>query len=503
MLATALPLLQARTQPPTVPASSGPPGLAAAGASSTSSSPAAAPRAWLTEPVEARHEGYRSIFIELPVPEGAATPLGTISGTAYLKDPPRNGGKAAPRPLLFLFNGGPGASSTPLHLNAIGPRRFIERPGRTPERQLEPNTQTVLDAMDLVFIDPPGTGFSQVFETGRSALWTTETDARVAAGFVRCWLKKLGRENSPVYIGGQSYGGFRLASMMRYASDLPPLSGLVFISPLLDASATSASVGNELAYALQFPSMVVAAWQHGKGQRGEQGRSVEEVFSRAEDFARGVYLPALLEGSRLSAKRAGLVAARMSGLLGMSPGELLAQRLRPDSEQFLTTVLGRPEARLGRLDTRVIGSTAPPPPGRPTNDPSLVVSSAPAGRSLTPTEAYFREELNVPITRKYVPLSFTVNGGWNYFDRSIADGFYINPTRYVAEVMRQQPALRLLYVGGYYDMAVPVAAAQYALEHADLPMARVQMQLLPGSHNPYDDEANLQRFTQRLREFVR
>lgn len=451
---------------------------------------------WLRAPLVAQQDGYTSTFIELPLPDEAA-PKATISGTAYTK--PATG--ATPRPVLFLFNGGPGASSTPLHLNAIGPKRFVERSGREPARQLEPNAFTVLDRMDLVFIDPVGTGFSQVFEAGKSSYWGTESDAKAVAAYIRHWVKAMEREQAPVYIGGQSYGGFRLASLMKFADELPQLRGLVFISPMLDATLMSSAPGNELAYGVQLPSMAVASWQHGKGDRTAQGQTVQEVFDRANAFARDVYVPALLEGSRLPRERQDTVATRLSALLGLPREELLRQRLRPDSEKFLTGVLGEDGKRLGRLDTRVIGSSRPPPPGKPTNDPSLVVSAS-TGPALTPTEAYFRNELKVPVERKYVPLSFTVNGAWNYFDLPMQEGMYLNATRHVGTAMRANANLRLLYVGGYYDMATPIAAAVYAFEHADLPMDRVRFQLLPGSHSPYDDEPNLQRFTQTLREFV-
>lgn len=454
---------------------------------------------WLQAPVVAAHEGYTSTFFELPLPEGSASPVATISATMYTK--PSESGKP-PRPLLVLFNGGPGASSTPLHLNGLGPKRYVERAGRTPEKQLESNPFTVLDTMDLVFVDPVGTGFSQVLEAGKSRYWATEADARAAATLIRHIVKATQREGAPVYVGGQSYGGYRLATLMKFTAELPPLSGIVFISPMLDATLMADVPGNELVHGAELPSMAVAAWQHGKGDRAVQGETVQQVFERATAFARDEYVPALLEGSKLGAGRQKAVAARLSALLGLPVDEILKQRLRPGSEDFLTHVLGQDGKRLGRLDTRVIGSSAPPPAGKPTNDPSLVVT-APVANQLTPTEAYFRNELNVPITRKYVPLSFTVNGGWNFFDAPMQEGFYLNATRHVATAMAANPQLRVLYVGGYYDMATPVGAATYALEHAGLPMERVRMEVLPGAHSPYDDDANLARFTAALRDFVR
>ena len=60
----------------------------------------------------------------------------------------------APRPLTFLWNGGPGSNSTLLHFEAVGPKR-LER------GTLIDNQETVLTHTDLVFVDPIGTGFGR------------------------------------------------------------------------------------------------------------------------------------------------------------------------------------------------------------------------------------------------------------------------------------------------------------------------------------------------------
>src|SRR5215813_11240377 len=68
------------------------------------------------------------------------------------------------RPLVFVFNGGPGSSSVWLHLGAIGPKRVkMHDEGwmPSPPFRLEVNPYSWLDQADLVFIDPVGTGYSR------------------------------------------------------------------------------------------------------------------------------------------------------------------------------------------------------------------------------------------------------------------------------------------------------------------------------------------------------
>src|SRR5262245_50451107 len=73
----------------------------------------------------------------------------------------------ADRPVTFVFNGGPGASSAFLHMGAAGPRRVVfPADGTLPTMppQLVQNDESWLAFTDLVFVDPVGTGFSRVVE---------------------------------------------------------------------------------------------------------------------------------------------------------------------------------------------------------------------------------------------------------------------------------------------------------------------------------------------------
>jgi hypothetical protein len=71
------------------------------------------------------------------------------------------------RPLTFVFNGGPGASSAYLHMGAVGPTRVaFPADGTLPRMppRLVSNDESWLAFTDLVFVDPVGTGFSRVIE---------------------------------------------------------------------------------------------------------------------------------------------------------------------------------------------------------------------------------------------------------------------------------------------------------------------------------------------------
>src|SRR4051812_29477902 len=71
------------------------------------------------------------------------------------------------RPVTFVFNGGPRASSAYLHVGAVGPQRVdFPADGTLPAMppRLVQNDESWLAFTDLVFVDPVGTGFSRIIE---------------------------------------------------------------------------------------------------------------------------------------------------------------------------------------------------------------------------------------------------------------------------------------------------------------------------------------------------
>src|SRR6185295_8845039 len=94
-------------------------------------------------------------------------PEASIFYTAYFKQGTvkkgdgKQGGDPT-RPLMFIYNGGPGSATLWLHMGAFGPRRVVVREdGHTPPAPYPVinNAYSPLDVADLVFIDAAGAGF--------------------------------------------------------------------------------------------------------------------------------------------------------------------------------------------------------------------------------------------------------------------------------------------------------------------------------------------------------
>jgi carboxypeptidase C (cathepsin A) len=435
---------------------------------------------------------YHATWFETVLKDAAGVPQATISATAYVRDGVRD---ARARPVVVLFNGGPGASSSPLHFSALGPRTLGERDAAG-HRALLDNPATLLDVADLIFIDPVGTGFSRPLRAGGGdAYWSVEGDAGAADRLMRDWLAANDRMASPLFLLGESYGGYRAGVMARHLADLR-IAGLVLVSPALDFAPPS----DQDAVA-QLPTLAVAAWQHGKVAPDD--RSVERVWEDARRFAQTDYLVALQQGTLLAPGERAAIATRMAALLGMPASAILAADLRPNSQTFLETLV--PGSVVGRLDTRVSAPVQAKPvaPDRPAaaNDPSLglgrsnVIVSAPIG-------AYLREELQVPTTRDYFSLTLDVNFKWNWRSDADEPGASRSVVGNFATLLHDKPGVRLLVLGGYYDLAVPLLAPRYALTHGAIPPAQVQMVAFAAGHSVFEGAGNSERVSRVVHRFV-
>ncbi|NKJ44379.1 peptidase S10 [Novosphingobium sp. SG720] len=471
------PLLLAAAPPPALPAQDGP------------IAPATGHHALATP---AGRLDYDAVFEQQVLRGPDGQPAATISTIAYL----RSGTADAARPVIFAFNGGPGASSSPLHVEAMGPRR---REGTG----LVDNAETPLDRADLVFVDPVGTGFSRPLTPGGGApFWSVAGDARAMAQAITGWLAAHGRAHAPVIVVGESYGGTRAAAMLPLLKDVN-LAGLVLLSPAL---AIGPQGDSELVEVL--PAMAVAAAAHGKGALA--GLPPAEVEARAAAFAAGPYARALLAGSALAPAQQARVAAQMARLIGLPMATIRAARLRVDVETFRATLLADKGQVVGRLDSRVAAPRPAPVAGRPSaaSDPALglgasnVIVSAALGD-------YLRRELGVQTARDYVALTLDVNFQWRWprvegsGDGGDEADRLPDLLGNLAQAMADHPALQVTLVGGYYDMAVPLMATRDALHHAWLPEFRARLVALPAGHAVFAEAPGRQAMRAMIDQLLR
>ncbi|MGH6784177.1 MAG: S10 family serine carboxypeptidase-like protein, partial [Sphingomicrobium sp.] len=241
-------------------------------------------------------------------------PKADIATTAFILE----GADSAKRPVTFAINGGPGAASAWLDLGAMGPWRLpLDRPSPSPSASpvTSDNADTWLDFTDLVFIDPPGTGYSRILAKGdetRRHFYSVNGDIEALAVTIRKWLAANKRLDSPKFIVGESYGGFRAPKLARRLQDEEGIgvAGLVLISPVLDFGWFEGA-NNPLTFAMRLPSQTAVA----RGLAGPEGRA---ALSDVEAYAAGPYLADLLRGERDS-QALSRIAEKVASFTGLDP----------------------------------------------------------------------------------------------------------------------------------------------------------------------------------------
>lgn len=426
-------------------------------------------------------------------PDGRAD--ASIVTTAYIRDGVRD---RLGRPVIFAFNGGPGASSTPLHFNGIGP--VIRE-----KEAFYNNPHSLLDAADLVFIDPVGAGFSRNFKTAAGAqYWSRTGDAASVAEVIERWLKDNGREGSPRFLLGESYGTVRSAIILRDHQKRLHFDGLVQVAVV------TASAGADDGFLGDFPTMAATAWYW---KKAPQDKSITQSFETAAAFARDVLAPAYARGDALPMAEKLDIARRMSAMIGISPEVLVAKNLRLPKDDFMFSLIADHGLRTGQLDTRVSspldsatrGAAGDPTlfgPGGLKRDGSQIIgtdeANAPAEPDRPPTanERYFHETLKFdPPFKSYRGVNFDVNFIWNH-----EGGEEVNLI--VAQAMKADPRLRLVWTGGYYDLSTPPYAAREAMAKAGIPANRAQEILVAGPHSAFEGLDNKAVLAAALRKFV-
>ncbi|MDP3494400.1 MAG: hypothetical protein Q8R82_14915 [Hyphomonadaceae bacterium] len=132
----------------------------------------------------------------MPILAPSGEPIGDMSYIAYTATPRQ--GKT--RPIAFIWNGGSGANSTPLHYGAFGPRRLAAG-------KMATNVASLLDAADLVFIDQIETGFGRYAAGVDQTVYLNQrADADTFAQFIQGWLQAHGGIERPTFLIGESYG---------------------------------------------------------------------------------------------------------------------------------------------------------------------------------------------------------------------------------------------------------------------------------------------------------
>jgi carboxypeptidase C (cathepsin A) len=421
----------------------------------------------------------------------SAPPDAAVFTTAYLK----KGAEAATRPVCFAFNGGPGSASLWLHLGALGPKRVVVADDGTapaPPYAVVDNPASWFEHFDLVFIDPPHTGWSLAAgDDARKKLLSVDGDVDALAGVVRLWLTRHQRWGSPLYLAGESYGTTRGAALAdKLQAEGVALSGVILVSCAMDLQALVFAPANDLPYALFLPAFANTAQYHGL-LKGPLAASSAAARAAAEEFAGGDYLAALHAGARLGGRQRTRTARRIAELTGL-PAELVEQHnLRISDQTFFFDAMRAQGRIVGRLESRVTGPMGASRSREWEFDPGIEAIAGPYGMAAM---AYFAGTLGIRTDQRYESLNLDVNKGWNWNRGDAKGNAFASTTPDLARALRRNPHLKVLVASGRYDLGTPYSASDWSIAQLDVPaevMARVTHRYYDAGHMMYTRQADL------------
>ena len=234
-------------------------------------------------------------------------PIASMFYVAYTMDAPKSG---KPRPVTFMYNGGPGSSSMWLHMGSYGPLK-VDVPGLEnlhgdPSR-LIPNQDTILDRTDIVFLDAIGTGLSRPLgKASGKDFWSVDGDLDAFARGIDRYLTINSRWSSPKFLLGESYGTTRSGGL-SYALEQRGvrLAGVTIMSTVLDIPLLFDPAIDQ-SHINILPTFAATAWYHNR--IANKPADLATFVAQAQAFATGPYAAALAKGDQLSDQERNAVA---------------------------------------------------------------------------------------------------------------------------------------------------------------------------------------------------
>jgi len=440
--------------------------------------------------------------------KNAPKPEASMFFTAYF----RQGVPTASRPITFLFNGGPGSSTVWLRMGAFGPVRVVTADGKhTPAPySVVDNDQSLLDASDLVFIDAPGTGFSRIAGKDKEkSFYGVDQDIDAFTKFISQFLTKYGRWSSPKYVFGESYGTMRGAglALSLQQADID-LNGVILLSDILNwdfmPDDPELNPGIDMPYIVALPTYAATAWYFNKVPN--RPAALNSFLDQVETFATGEYAQALSKGNALSDGERQTVAQRLSAYTGLSVAYLLKTNLRIEYGAFQKELLGDKALTTGTLDTRFVGASLDPLSKVASYDPQ---SSAISGAYIAAWQDYYRNRLRYDPGIEY-KSGIPIYSKWDYKHQPPgADKPLImlpNVLPDLASAMKQNPTLKVMVNGGYFDVSTPYFEGKMEMRHLPVPpalQANVEYHYYPSGHMVYVHPPTLIELHANVADFIR
>ncbi|MGC1632555.1 MAG: carboxypeptidase [Gelidibacter sp.] len=402
------------------------------------------------------------------------------------------------RPLVFSFNGGPGAASVWMHLGYTGPYRIkVDNEGFPIQPYgVEENPQSILDVADIVYIEPVNTGFSRAIESMSDdevakTFFGVNADIKYLASWISTFVARKNRWESPKYLIGESYGTPRVSGLSLELQNRHwmYLNGVILVSP----TGLGIERGTAIEPANDVPYYAAAAWFHKKLPADLQSKDLTDLLPEVEDYTANKLIPIMAKGGFLLEAEKRQTASQLSRYTGVSEKVIMEHDLRVPKTFFWKELLRDEGYTIGRLDSRYLGIDKSNAGERP--DYAMEIKSW--EHSFTPAvNYYFKNILNYNTD-----LEYFIGGHTRPWDRSN------NHTgEDLRQAMAQNPYLNVMVQSGYYDGATDYYNSKYNLWQLDTSgklRDRMSWKGYRSGHMMYLRSEDLITSNEHIREFIK
>ena len=442
----------------------------------------------LPQHVETRHTiqlgsrklDYRAVAETIALTDAKGAPTASVFTISYLAD--SNSGQS--RPVAFFFNGGPGAAAVFLHLGAAGPRIIEPDPNGAvpnPPPRLIDNPSTWLDFTDLVFVDPVGTGFSRgegKDNDPSKPFWNVTGDIEALDAVVRLWLTKHQRWGDPVYLVGESYGGFRVGAMAKSLAREEGIvvNGVVMISPALDLALINPEVTALPVAAFALPSYAASA----------AALAGDKTFDPApvEQFALTEYLVGLATMKGVPPPGDSFIA-KVAAIIGL-PVDIVRRERGWVSASAFARELRRDQNQVLSLYDATIARAAPANPwdqtgGDPILDNSIAAFTA-AFNAYAPEGLGYHSDLQYRVLPRYIGHQWNFDGAHRGEDGL---GLALSGLQ---TTLLDYPRTKVLIANGRYDLVTPYLSSRWFVDQLAIPRTvrdAIRLKVYDGGHMMY------------------
>lgn len=398
------------------------------------------------------------------------------------------------RPFMISFNGGPGTASVWMHLGYTGPALLnIDDEGYPVQPYgYKANPYSVLDATDILYVDPVNTGYSRIVgDTPKDKFFGVNADIKYLADWITGFVGRYDRWSSPKFLIGESYGTTRVSGLVLELQQAHwmYINGVILVSP------TNLGIerGPATGAALLLPYYAASAWYHKKLAPDLMNRDLNEILPEVEQFTMNEFIPAMNKGNSLSEADRQSIAQTVARYSGLSKEVVLQNNLAVPTHLFWKELLRKEGFTIGRLDSRYRGIDKKDAGMSPDFNAELTTW---LHAFTPPINMYLKNELGYKTDYQY--NMFGPVYPWDQKNNQTGEN--------LNTAMAINPYLHVLVQSGYYDGACDYFNAKYNLWQMD-PAGkfkdRMRWEGYRSGHMMYLRKDDLKESTEHIRQFIK